>query len=70
MHFILTEKMKILSFIDIYYHSYISENISHISVINKLSNSDLIKNIKKEGGEQLIAANTGLMSRSRQNTDF
>ena len=45
--------MKIL-FINIYYNSQISENIIHISVINQLCNTDLIKTIQKEGGGQMI----------------
>ena len=50
MHFIFTENMKILLFIHIFYNSLISENIIHISVINQLSNIDIIKIIQKVGG--------------------
>ena len=44
MLFIFTENMKILLLIHIYHnYSLIYENIIHISVINQLSNIDLIK---------------------------
>ena len=49
MHFIFRKNMKIFVFIHIYCKSQISENIIHISVINQLSNIDLIKIIQKVG---------------------
>ena len=50
MHFIFTDNMKILLVIHIYHNSLLSENIIHISVINQLSNTDLIKILQKVGG--------------------
>ena len=41
-------------FIHIYYDSKISENIIHILVINQLFNIDLIKIIKKVGGQNML----------------
>ena len=54
MHFIFTDNVKILLLIHIYYNSKISENIIHISVINQLSNINLIKILQKVGGQMIL----------------
>ena len=53
MYFIFIENMKII-FINTYYNLQISENITHVSVINLLTNIDLKKIIQKVGGQMIL----------------